>query len=109
MRKIRCRTCRSSLRGLDGKGRGLFYRQAAASGVSEPIHFRFLLLLEPTHDPVEGCVPSLVHAVAVVQLPGAIDGEPDEEIVGGEEFAPGVVEQDAVGGDHDPALWIFLP
>ena len=52
---------------------------------------------EAAHGGVEGGAAVFVVAVDVVDFGGAVDGEADEELVLGEEFAPGVVEEGAVG------------
>ena len=59
----------------------------------------FLQQLQAAHDFVERRLLAFVDAIGVVHFRGAIDGEADEEIVRGEEFAPFVVEQRAVGLD----------
>ncbi len=51
----------------------------------------------PVHHLVPGALRPPVDTVGVVQLLGAVDAEADEEVVLGEELAPLVVEQDAVG------------
>src|SRR6185312_4046074 len=62
-------------------------------------------------DSVEGGLPAFVDAVDVVQLAGAVDGEADEEMIGGEELGPFVVEENAVGLENvgdGAAVGVFL-
>jgi hypothetical protein len=53
--------------------------------------------VEAGHDAVEGGGAAFVDAVGVVEFAWAVDAEADEEVVGGEESAPVVVESGAVG------------
>ena len=62
-----------------------------------PLHPVALEHVEAAHHLVEGGLAALVDAVGVVHLTGAIDRDADEELVLGEELAPLVVEQRAVG------------
>ena len=67
--------------------------------------------VEAADDLLVGVAAFLVDAVGVVQVFRAVDGEPDEEIVFREEFAPLVVEQGAVGlecGADLLAVGVFL-
>ena len=47
--------------------------------------------------PVEGAAARPGHSVAVVQMPGAIDADPEIDLRLGEERAPGLVDQGSVG------------
>ena len=47
--------------------------------------------------PVKGAAARPGHSVAVVQLPGAVDADPEIDLGLGEEIAPGVVDQGAIG------------
>ncbi len=48
-------------------------------------------------DAIEGRPASTAEAKAVVEVFGAVDAEADQEAVIAEEFAPGVVQEEAVG------------
>ena len=53
--------------------------------------------LEAREHPVEGAPARLVDPVDVVQLPGPVDGQADQETVRGQELPPAVVEEHPVG------------
>ena len=53
--------------------------------------------LESSHHAVEGGVPAAVVSVGVVDLLGAVEREPDEEVVLAEEVAPVGVDEQSVG------------
>jgi hypothetical protein len=81
---------------------------------AENIELDSVLLEKPGRglDLVEDRPPSAVVAVGVVQLAGAVDAEPNEDVVLGEERGPLVVEQGAVGLDGAldlPALGQGVP
>ena len=64
----------------------------------------------PAHDGLEGGLALLVHSETVVQFARAVNAQPDQERLLGEEGAPFVIEQHAVGLDRvrDPlALRVF--
>ena len=52
-----------------------------------------------------GGLPSLGHPVGIVQCAGAVEAETDKELMLGQEAAPCLVQQGAIGRDavHDPA------
>ena len=67
--------------------------------------------VDPLHHLVKGRPPCPVAAVTVVDRTRPIDADADQELLPGEEGAPGVVEQHAVGleGIFDPhARWAML-
>ncbi len=60
-------------------------------------HIVFLEQSQPPHHLVERALTALRDSIGVVQLPRAVDADPDEEVVLGEELAPVVGEQGPVG------------
>lgn len=73
-----------------------------------------LVLLEqgqPTHRLVEGRAAAFAHPVAVVEIPRAIEAEPDQEVVFLEKVAPFIVKGRAVGlqgiDDLKPRFAVF--
>jgi len=61
------------------------------------LHAMFFERLQAGHHPGEGRLAALVHAVGVVQVGRAVDADADQKMLGGEKFAPFVIEQNAVG------------
>ncbi len=66
-------------------------------------------LVVPPHDEVERATAAPVLAVGVVDLPGAVDGKADEDIVLLQERCPGAVDQKTVGLEGLPHDLIGTP
>ena len=67
--------------------------------------------IEPAHDVRVRVAAFFIDAVGIVQVLGAVDGEPDQKFVCCEKCAPFVVEQGAVGlecGADALAVGVFL-
>ncbi len=59
--------------------------------------------------PLEGAAPGARPPVDVVQRLRAVDADADADLLGGEEFAPGIVDQRAVGLErmrHRQSRWL---
>ena len=65
--------------------------------------------VQAAHHVVEGRLPTLVHAVRVVDLARAVDGDPDEEVVLRQEHAPLVGQERPVGLERVQDLLARLP
>jgi len=61
------------------------------------LHLMFLQQPDAAHHLVECRLTPFVHPVCVMQLPGAVDADADEEVVFFEELAPTIVKQCAIG------------